>query len=188
MLIEEYLSRYDVSEFHQIKIHAPADYVYAAARSLDLSDSPIIRLLFRLRELPAFFKSNARSKGLGLTMDELLKSGFILLADSRREIVLGLVGRFWTWSGCIQHLDAEEFKAFDRKGFAKAAWNFYISEQGGGVSILSTETRVLCLDKSSLRRFRFYWFMIGRFSGLVRRVMLRSIRDEAEKAFRGEGA
>jgi len=135
-----------------------------------------------LRELPAFLFSRHRSnKRLGLNLAALLKSGFIFLDEMpQQEIALGLVGKFWTTSGCIQRLDAAGFQKFSTPGFAKAGWNFSLDPRAAGVTRLHTETRVLCLDEASRRRFRFYWRFIRPFSGLVRMEVLRAIKRKAE--------
>ncbi|HVG20210.1 MAG TPA: hypothetical protein VNI02_14265 [Blastocatellia bacterium] len=185
MLIDDYLSSYDVSAKYGADVRAPADHVYEAVRGMDLSGSSVIRLLFRLREFPAIFKSRKSQRALGLTLDNLLRSGFILLGeDPPREILLGVVGQFWTSSGCIQKLDANGFRTFDEKGYAKAAWNFSVSERGPGVCALATETRVRCLDEGSLRRFRLYWTLVGPFSGVIRKETLRVVRRQAEASCR----
>lgn len=67
-------------------------------------------------------------------------------------------------------------------GTAKAAWNFAVHPGTGGRSVLTTETRVLCADPATRRRFRTYWAVVGPFSGLIRREMLAAIRDTAEAA------
>lgn len=183
MLIDEFLPVYDALERHQIDIHGSAERVYAAARKLDLSGSACARWLFRLRGLPALFFSSAKSRheGLGLTLDGLLKNGFILLDESPpREIVLGLVGKFWSSSGCIQRLDTAGFLSFSTPDYAKAAWNFSLSPQMEGITRLVTETRVRCLDETSRRRFGFYWMFIRPFSGLIRMEALRAIKRQAE--------
>ena len=109
--------------------------------------------------------------------------GFAVLGDlPQQELVLGLVGRFWTLAGDIQCIDAEHFETFDRKGYAKAAWNFTLSPQTNGTTRLATETRVYCLDDRSRRRFRLYWLIIGPFSGSIRKEMLRIVKREAERA------
>jgi hypothetical protein len=185
MLIDDYLSSYDVAAKYGADVRAPADHVYKAVRGMDLSGSSVIRLLFRLREFPAIFKSRKSQSALGLTLDNLLRSGFILLGeDPPREILLGVVGQFWTSSGCIQKLDANGFRTFDEKGYAKAAWNFSVSERGPGVCALATETRVRCLDEGSLRRFRLYWTLVGPFSGVIRKETLRVVRRQAEASCR----
>ncbi|MFY9607449.1 MAG: hypothetical protein WAU45_02395 [Blastocatellia bacterium] len=182
MLIDEILPRYDTVERHQIKIMAPAHIVYEAVRELDLSDSRVVRLLFRLREAPGVCRAKSRdTRRLGLTLRDLVASGFIILGErANEEIVLGLVGRFWSASGNIKRMDAEAFNAFASPGFAKAAWNFSISQDEAGATKLATETRVLCLDDSSRRKFKLYWALIAPFSGVTRMAALRSIKRAAE--------
>jgi hypothetical protein len=182
MLIDEFLPVYDAVERHQIDIHQPAERVYAALRQLDLSGSKLVRWLFRLRGLPALFSFRDKpQQRLGLTLDGLLKNGFILLGEARpREIALGLVGKFWTSLGCLQRLQAAEFSNFTTPGYAKAVWNFSLSPQTEGITRLFTETRVLCLDETSRRRFRLYWVFVRPFSGLIRREALRAIKRQAE--------
>jgi hypothetical protein len=41
---------------------------------------------------------------------------------------------------------------------------------------------VKCADAKSRRFFGLYWVVIRPWSGLIRRYMLRSIREEAERA------
>jgi len=181
MLIDEFLPVYDAVERHQIDISAPVEPVYDTVRSLDLSDSTVIRWLFWLRGLPALRLSRDQpKKRLGLTLDGLLKSGFILLGERPpQELLLGLVGRFWTSSGDIQRLDVAGFRNFEIPGYAKAAWNFSLSERADGLARLATETRVRCLDDASRRRFRLYWLLIRPFSGLTRRELLRAVKRNA---------
>ena len=184
MLIDDYLSSYDVAARYQSNVRAPAAHVYQVVRRMDMSESALIRMLFRLREFPAISKTRDSHQGLGLTLDDLLRSGFILLAeDAPREILLGVVGRFWTSSGCIQRMDADGFRAFDENGFAKAVWNFSLSERETGLTDLATETRVRCLDDESRRKFRLYWTLIGPFSGLIRKETLRVVRQQAEASW-----
>lgn len=183
MLIDDALATADVAERHETLIRAAREPVYAAVRTLDVSGIPLIRVLFLLRSLPAVLsRRHGRDQRLGLTMGDLLRNGFILLAERPgEEILLGLVGRFWTPDGGIQRLSAAEFHAFDRPGYAKAAWNFHLSSGPGGTTRLSTETRIRCTDPVSRRRFRMYWMLIGRFSGLTRVLMLRAIKRAAER-------
>ena len=184
LLIDELMPLYDVNERHHTHVRAPAETTYAAVRSFDLSHSAIIRTLFRLRELPAVIAARGTfGKGLGLTLDDLLQAGFVLLGDRPpTELALGVVGSFWRPTGGIVRLDADAFSEFDSPGNAKTVWNFTLEELPSGVTRLSTETRVLCLDPVSRRQFLAYWTLIGYFSGLVRREMLRVVRQSAESA------
>ena len=164
------LPEFDVETAYSIRIAAPAAKVYDVARTLDLSSSPVVRILFALRGMP---KSGVRVAGLEGV-------GFKVLRDEPgRGFVLGLIGRFWTLGGDLQDFDPREFGQFSSPGYAKGIWSFEASDAPGG-TILTTTTRVRCMDAESRRRFRRYWFVIGPFSGLIRRVALRIVKKKAE--------
>ena len=123
MLIDDFLPQYDFAEHHDISINAPAESVYAAIHTLDFSGSPVIRGLFRLRGLPA----------ASLKKSGLLHMGFIPLGETPpHEVLLGLVGQFWTVSGQLLRLDSADFRAFNQPGYAKTVWNFAITPQASG--------------------------------------------------------
>lgn len=171
MLIDQFLPSYEVNARYQIGIHAPIEKVYAAARHLDMSGSWIVHWLYRLRGLPTS----------SLTLDGMLKWGFVLLADdSAREIVFGLIGRFWTPSAQIQVITGDAFVDFHQPGYAKAVGNIAFIPRDSGIVQVSTETRVHCLDDISRRNFYLYWLLIGPFSGTIRKQWLRLIKQSAE--------
>lgn len=178
---------YDVSEYHETRIRAEIEAVYDALWNVDLGSSLIVRALLRVRALPSLFKSGAK-RDVKLNLETLLRSsGFVLLGEARpSEIALGLVGQFWRLSGGTCAIRADEFKDFTEQGFAKAVWNFSLVEAGEDRTRVATETRVLCLDRTSKRRFRLYWALIAPFSGLIRREVLRTIRREAERVESGD--
>jgi hypothetical protein len=135
--------------------------------------------LMWLRGIPASGGGAALSC---FNLDDFLRMRFILLGEKpNEELLLGLVGRFWKPSGELRRLDALGFRNFSEPGFAKAAWNFSLSEQAAGTVLLETETRVYCLDEASRRRFQLYWMVIGGFSGLIRRDILQAVKRNAEK-------
>lgn len=181
MLIDEFMPEPHFAERHAIRVAAPPERAWAAVRALDLRGSLIVRGLFAIRSVPALFTgARVRGGGLGTTMDTLLRSGFVLLAERPpREIVLGLAGKFWKPSGNIARVEADEFRGFDRPGMALATWNFTILPTDEG-SLVATETRVRCTDTAAHRSFARYWHVIRPFSGLVRREALRVIRRAAE--------
>lgn len=172
MLIDEFLPEHDFVETHDIMVHAmPAD-IYRAANETDFSESFIIRWLFRLRGMSA---SN-------VTLRSLKRSRFELLGETlNKEMVIGLVGRFWTIGGSLQEIDADSFKRFETPGYAKAVWNFSLLAEGANTR-LTTETRIKCLDDDSRRSFGRYWTFIQPFSGLIRMEMLKTIKRHAEGA------
>lgn len=172
MLLDEFLPAWDVRRIHATDVDARPDRVFAAVRRLDLSGSPINRVLFAARGL--------RASG-GLKLSDLMTRGFVLLGeDPPRELVLGLVARPWTLMGGIRRLDPEGFRRFDRPGYARIGWSFLVEPRERGTR-LSTETRIRCTDDASRRRFAWYWRVIGPFSGVVRREALTLIKRDAER-------
>ncbi len=183
MLIDRFLPQPEVVSRHETVVSASAERVWAAARALDLGQSPVVKVLFALRSLPGLLSRATRARRLGMNMEGLLGTGFVLLGEvPGDEVVLGLVGRFWTPAGGIVRVAPEDFTDFQRPGFAVAAWNFTVRGPAGGPVRLATETRVRLTDPASRRSFRAYWTVVGPFSGLIRREMLRTVRRAAENA------
>ncbi len=171
-LVDQFLPEWDVRSSHNVLVDADPASTFSAAKRIDLSESAVIRWLFRLRGLP----------GAHLTLKQLTRIGFILLGERPdSEIVLGIAGRFWTPRGDLQRLTPEEFRAFGAAGFAKSTWSFSVEPAGRGTR-LSTETRIRCTDKTSRRYFRMYWLLVGPFSSAIRRQALRIAKADAERA------
>jgi hypothetical protein len=180
MLIDAWMPAWDEVERHETRIRAPREAVWRAVRTMDFARSPVIAALFALRSLPGLFSRGPRKRALGSTLDGLLRNGFVLMGERPgEELLLGVAGRFWRPSGDVVRLTADELRGFDRPGYAVGAWNFTLAEEGDAVR-LATETRVRCTDAASRRSFRRYWLLVGPFSALIRREMLRSIRRAAE--------
>lgn len=172
MLIDDFMPDWDFTETHDIRIRATAESVFRALYEVDFCESAMVRWLFRLRGLPTE----------DMTMRELRKLQFQTLGESEnREFLLGLAGKFWTLTGNMQPINSDNFREFNKKGYAKAACNFSLDETTGEIC-LTTETRIKCNDAESRRSFGFYWTFIQPFSGLVRKEMLKLIKKKAEKA------
>ena len=180
MLIDEFLPDYDVVEHHAVDVDTPIDQAYQAVKELDLARSPIVLALLFARGLPHLFTGAVKPKRK-LRLDDMVDSGFVVLGEEPdRELVLGIVGKFWQLSSGVLRIEPCEFVAFDAHGFAKAAWNFVVSARPGGGSRVETETRVACTDDDARSRFSRYWWLIGPFSALIRRIMLGEIKRDAE--------
>ncbi len=189
MLLDQFMPAWHFRERHHTLVAAEPEQVYQAVAALEMDRSPLVSLLLRLRELPwRLRRQGFRRPDQGNTLQNLLKVGFILLADQPpQEMVLGLVGRFWTPAPELRRLKPGEFARFSQPGLAKVATNLLVEPLGPGQCRLSTETRVLCLGRRAKRGFRCYWLVIRPFSGLIRREWLRLLRQDAEKAARRRG-
>ena len=172
MLIDDFMPAYDFSETHDIKIRAKAASVFRVLNEVDLCESPVVRVLFRLRGMPA----------RKVTLRDFRKSRFELLGkNENQEIVLGLAGKFWKITGDMRQVNSGNFQELDEKGCAKAAWNFSLAEANGATR-LTTETRVRCSDENSRKNFGLYWTLIQPFSGWIRKEMLKTIKKYAEQS------
>ncbi|MGD9589236.1 MAG: hypothetical protein AB7Q37_00770 [Pyrinomonadaceae bacterium] len=171
MLIDRYLDKFDFSERHLLMVAGQPDEIYRTAHEVDFSESLIIRSLLRLRGMPTEnFSLKAIERSIFKKLDE----------EPGHELVLGLVGRFWTIYGDLQKIGSgADFCEFDKPGYAKAVWNFTVAQKGTR-SCLTTETRIKCLDDASRRNFGRYWTLIRPFSGLIRIEMLRAIKRRVE--------
>ena len=178
MLIDSFAPNPDAVETHSIAINAPSEQVYRALWIADVGGSLIIKALMGLRSLPEFIlrRGCVPPRKREITLQTVIDSGFGILANEPDEIVLGVTGKFWRPTGNLSPFNREDFDRPVPTGLARAVWNFSLKEDQPGHTILSTETRVVCGDENSRRKFRVYWFFVRPFSGLIRLVMLRAVK------------
>jgi hypothetical protein len=171
MLIDNFLPEYNFSKKHIITIDASPKKIFEVLKNSHFN-SFLIRILLMLRGI--------KIEDISLTLSE--KSYFTLLAeDKEKEILFGIIGKFWKWKGGLFQIKKEEFKEFSLTGFSKAAWAFSASPAEGGKTMFCTETRVQCMGESAKKWFSFYWFLIEPFSGLIRKTILYRIKSQAER-------
>lgn len=196
MLLDELMPEYDVVERHRTRVHAEPHAVFRAIREADLGGAPATRVLLSLRAIPAAvlaiarspqaaraeFHERAATRGAGLRLKHFEEAGFRVVAESApEELVIGLLGRFWTPRGALcRDMTREMFRQPPPDGQALAGWNFTVSARADGATELRTETRVLCA-RNARWKFRLYWLIVRPGSGLIRRSMLRAIRRHAEQ-------
>ncbi|WP_157253425.1 hypothetical protein [Nonomuraea typhae] len=170
-LAERFIPAPDASERHAIVIAAPPERVWEAVRQpASARDIPLIKPLFAARDLVSRLVNGHAQRDL---------PAFAPLAEEPgREVVLGTVGQWWRL-GAAESLavgSAREFEDFDRPGFAKATFSFLLQEAGAGRVRLVTETRVAATSPEARRAFLRYWRVIRLGSGLVRRVILATVK------------
>ena len=183
-LLDRFMPECEVLEQHQTRVAAPADVTYAAAREMSLSGSALVRAIFRGREL-LMHASPTEERSPQSLIDEVLSLGWGVLAqDSGREIVLGAVTQPWKSYVKFRALPADEFAAFDEPGFAKIAWTIRAEPLGPATSRFYTETRVATTDVDARKRFRRYWTLVSPGVRLIRREILRLVREDAERRYR----
>jgi len=158
----------DFHERHSTLVCAPQERAYDAILHADLTAHPLAKLLMLLRGM-----------GLRKRRAAAFAEGFTVAAqDPPSEIVIGLEGPFWKPACKVRGVDAEQFGTPVPPDTARAAFNFSLEREGRATRV-TTETRILCSDDARTK-FHLYWMLIRPFSGIIRRMMLRAIRKEAE--------
>jgi hypothetical protein len=174
--IDEFVPNHDFSAAYEISINAPSSVVYECLLRSDFSELWLLRLLMSIRS----GKWLPRSRVSTDLRQRLQGTGFVILAEvPNEEIVIGIAGRFWRPDGgrCMG-LTADDFTEFSRPGYAKVAWNFKLRADSTESTVLSTETRIKCFG-AAFWKFRLYWTVVGPFSGLMRKAILKQIKTAA---------
>jgi len=184
MPLDDFLPEYDSNEIHSTRVAASPREALAATRALTPREVPLTGALMALRRLPAALLGrsgeSARRAPDAPILDQMTRGGFTLLGEQADELVLGVVGRFWTLNGGIRRIERDEFVTFDEPGFAKAVVNFHVEGVSRG-TVLTTETRIMGTSEEARRKFRRYWRIVMPGSALIRRAWLRAIRKRAER-------
>ena len=172
--LDDFLPTYEFAEHHSLAVQAPAARIDAAVRSVSIADIPLARALWWLRRFGRKY-GDPRKPFVGGELP-----GVILDDVPEEGIVLGLTGQFWRPLGGRDPgspTTPEAFVAYSRPDSCKAVVDFRV-----GTASLSTETRVHVADPAARTKFRYYWFVVRPFSGLVRILLLRAARQRAEAA------
>ena len=174
-LLDEFIPRFDFSERHSVDISAPASLIMNAVAAWRNQDDPLVRAAIRLREMPARLLGHARQRNLDLTDFTLLER------RGDAALVYGLTGAFWRADyGLCDIPTTDAFLTPCHDDVCKLALGFSIQPGPHGTQLLVTETRVFCAMDRARRRFTPYWYLIRPVSGLIRRRMLATIREQSE--------
>jgi hypothetical protein len=171
---------FDVVERHRIAVRAPAATTLAVARDMELASLPIVRAIFKGRELILRAKPDRRQRPAGL-IAEVLSLGWVILAEvPEREIVVGAVTRPWEPDVTFRSVPPEAFAAFDEPGYVKIAWTLRADPTNPRCSVFRTETRAVATDSFARARFRWYWSFLSPGIMLIRQLSLRPVKNRAE--------
>ena len=175
---------YDVAERHEIRVGAPAEMTLSAATEMDFRQSPIVRAIFRAREL--ILGSEPKEAVLPRALLAQAKaSGWGELAEiAGSEIVVGAVTKPWMANVVFRALPPEEFATFHEPGYVKIVWTLRADPIAAGESVARTETRIVTIDPTAGATFRRYWSFVSPGIVLIRRISLGLVKREAERRVR----
>ena len=180
-VIDQFMPVYDVAERHHVHVAAPAAFTLASACAADLQQSPLVRAIFRGRELLLGSQNHEKRKARGL-IEELKSYGWGVLAEvPGREIAMGTVTQPWRADVEFHPLSPAEFTTFHEPGYVKIAFTLRADTVSQAESIFRTETRVMATDLSARTRFRRYWSFMLPGILLIRRVLLNQLKNAAER-------
>lgn len=183
-LLERFMPAYDVAEQHRLGVAAAVSTTFAVSTEMNLNDSPIVRAIFKAREVALGAAPAPPSPGRRF-VEEAQALGWRVLAEvPGREIVMGAVTQPWQANVVFRPLPPDEFIAFNEPGYVKIAWTIRADSDGPSASVARTETRALATDAESRRLFRRYWSFVSPGVVLIRLAVLRQIRTEAERRAR----
>jgi hypothetical protein len=183
-LLDRFIPVYEVREHHRIHVAAPAAITLAAARDMELFQSPVVLALVRCRELVLGAAPDTRPRPRGLLAEAQALGWGVLDERPGREIVVGAVTQPWKANVVFRALPPDAFAAFDEPGYVKIAWTLRADPVGVDESVFSTETRVVSTDPDARARFRRYWSLFSPGIILIRWVMLGPLRADAERRAR----
>jgi hypothetical protein len=183
-LLDTMMPAYDVVERHRIRVHAPPHVTLEAATTVDLFQSRIARVVFKTRERVMGAERQAESPSSGL-LDYARSLGWGVLAEEPgREIVMGAVTQPWKANVTFRSVPPNSFREFSLPDHVKIAWTLRADPIGHDWSIFRTETRAVATDPGARAKFRRYWALVSPGVWLIRRLMLRPVKREAERGGR----
>jgi hypothetical protein len=184
-LIDRFMPACEVAERPEIRVDAPAEYTFAAARDMDVNRSALVRAIFALRTLPSRWGRESRERTSMPLLTETLALGWRILAEiPNREVVVGAVTQPWKAEVEFRGVEPDAFAGFAEPGYAKIVWTLAAEPLGPATSRFETETRVSTTDPRSRRLFRRYWAILSPGILLIRRESLKLVKAEAERRFR----
>jgi hypothetical protein len=180
-LLDRFMPAFDVVERHHVEVGAPAAVTLEAARTMDLAARPLVRAIFKGRELILGSRPDTRERPKGL-VDDVLSLGWAILADvPDRELVVGAVTRPWEPDVTFRPVPPDVFADFRDADYVKIAWTLRADPIGAHTSIFRTETRAVATDAAARAKFRVYWSCLSPGISLIRRLSLRPLKADAER-------
>ena len=183
-LLDMFLPEYDVVERHHIQVDAPAALTFAAAKEQDLFRLPLVRVIFRMREIVLGADPPDRPQPRALLAAVQALGWGVLAEQPDREIVMGAVTRPWEANVIFRAIPAPDFASFDEPGYVKIAWTLRTDPIDAKTSVFRTETRAIATDQDARVRFRRYWAFASPGVWLIRRLSLGPLKRDAEWRFR----
>lgn len=173
--LDDWLPSPSIRVAHRSRSSAPAAELWRAARATRLDDAPVLARLVRWR-IPGLAGD--------LRFDEMFREApFMVLRESERALICGLVGRIWTLRRDYPKLaDADEFREWSARGTARVVIATWVESGGDGRCALRAEARVQAIGAEGQVGVAAVRPLVGAFHHLVGAEALRGAARRAERA------
>jgi hypothetical protein len=180
-LLDHFIPDAEILAAHHVDVAAPPETVLDAAKTLQMSNASVPRLLFKLRELALGGEPDTRQHR-GPLLEQMLSIGWTVLAETPgREIVLGAVTKPWEAAPTFRAVPAAEFASFAEPDYVKIAFALRAEPDGNDTSVFHTETRAVATDEAARTKFRRYWSFVAPGVHLIRMALMQPIKCAAER-------
>jgi hypothetical protein len=180
--LDEIAPVYQFRERHETLVEASPARVLAAVKAVTADEIALFQAFTAIRRLGARGpESILNPPGQLPILDVATRAGFVLLADTDREVVVGaIVSAPRGYRAAVGRPDADWFRGVADSGVVIAVMSFHVVPHGPASTSLATETRVFATDRVGLGRFTWYWRTIFPGSWILRVTWLRAIAHRAE--------
>jgi hypothetical protein len=191
MLLDWLLPDFDATLAVHRVIDAEPSCVYRAVRAVDMVQIPqaypVVRALFAARSAAERLVNALQDRPTPpLDADGPMRLGDLpahgdwvkFSDDPPWELTFGVIGRFWGGETVWETIDAADFAAFKRAGFAKIACSVSLRPYGSARTLVSYEARTQALDRDSRAQFLRYWRLVRPGVAIVMRAFLAAVAKE----------
>jgi hypothetical protein len=181
---DRFMPAWDVRERFELDVDAPAELVLRTACEFDMQSLPLVRAVFRLREVMMGAAPTAPRQPQGI-LAETRSLGWGLLAEVPGHwIACGAHCQPWQADVQFAAIAPEAFAAYAEPGQVKIGWTIEAQPLGPARSRLVQETRAIATDALARAQFRRYWRW-ARFGIVsIRLLLLPAVRRAAERQWR----
>jgi hypothetical protein len=191
MLLDWLLPDFDATLAVHRVIDAEPSSVYRAVKAVDMVQIPqaypAVRALFAARSAAERLVNALQGRPTPpLDADGPMRLGDLpaygdwvkFSDDPPWELTFGVIGRFWGGETVWETIDAADFAAFERPGFAKIACSISLRPYGSARTLVSYEVRTRALDPGSRAHFLRYWRVVRPGVAIVMRAFLAAVAKE----------